>query len=206
MKRSLTACRPSKRDPSEKMNYIDLAQHNLVIEPRYYCYGWSRSKKIVARPSLARALMRAKKFLPAGYTFKIWDCRRPRSVQLLMLASFRRRLKIMHPGLSSAELAKIVRRFGARPLKRVTRPDTHRNGGAVDLTIIDRSGRELYMGTDHDDLTDRAATDYFESKKKLSTLGREARKNRRLLKRVLTRAGLKNYAAEWWHWYYPHHR
>ena len=90
--------------------------------------------------------------------------------------------------------------FGAKPLRKVTRLDTHRNGGSFDLTIIDRSGEELYMGTDHDDLTEKAATDYFESKKKLSPREREAKKNRRLLKHVLNKIGLLNYRREWWHW------
>ena len=96
----------------------------------------------------------------------------------------------------------MVFRFGARPIKTVTRLDTHRNGGSFDLTIISKQGDELYMGTDHDDLTEKAATDYFEKKKNMHAPEREARKNRKLLARVMRRAGFLNYASEWWHWSY----
>ncbi len=119
-----------------------------------------------------------------------------------MLDSFRRRFRVLHPRWSKAQIEKAVFSFGARPLRRVTRLDTHRNGGSFDLTIIDRNGEELYMGTDHDDLTEKAATDYFEGKKKLSSREREARKNRRLLKRVMGKVGFINYTREWWHWSY----
>ena len=80
------------------------------------------------------------------------------------------------------------------------RLDTHRNGGSFDLTIVNREGEELYMGTDFDDLTDKAATDYFEHKKKLTYMEKEARNNRRLLKITMIQAGFKNYDPEWWHW------
>jgi len=92
--------------------------------------------------------------------------------------------------------------FSGGLVKTVQRLDTHRRGGAFDLTIVDRSGTELFMGTDHDDLTEKAVTDFFESKKQLSVLEKEAKKNRRLLKRVMKKGGFKNYPAEWWHWSY----
>ena len=56
------------------------------------------------------------------------------------------------------------------------------------------------MGTDHDDLTARAALDYFEKGRAKSVLDREAQKNRCLLARVMKKAGFENYAPEWWHW------
>ena len=182
------------------MKLVDLAKHKFVIEPRYYFYGWSKSKKILGQKKLAEALVRARKFLPAGYNFKIWDCQRPRAVQLKMIENIRRRFCAAYPRKSKKEIEKLVFTFAAKPKVRVTRPDCHRNGGAVDLTVVDKKGEELYMGTDHDDLTVRAAMDHFEKKKAVSVLDREARKNRRLLKKALSRVGFENYAPEWWHW------
>jgi D-alanyl-D-alanine dipeptidase len=171
-----------------------------VIEPRYYFYGWAKSGRILGQKKLAEALGRARRFLPAGYNFKIWDCQRPRAVQLKMIENIRRRLCARYPKKSKSEIERLVFTFAARPKWRVTRPDCHRNGGAVDLTIVDKNGLELYMGTAHDDLTARAALDYFEKERAATVLAREARKNRRLLKKVLTRVGFENYAPEWWHW------
>ncbi|MEK9159006.1 MAG: M15 family metallopeptidase [Patescibacteria group bacterium] len=191
------------------MKFVDLAKYKFVMEPRYYFYGWSKSKKITGQEKLAKALARARKFLPAGYNFKIWDCQRSRAVQLKMIENIRRRFCAAYPRKSKKEIEKLVFTFAAKPKLRVTRPDCHRHGGAIHLTIVDKHGQELYMGTDFDDLTARAALDYFE-KKAVSVLDRacppkpwrrrEAQKNRRLLKKVLTQVGFENFAPEWWHW------
>lgn len=185
-----------------KMRFVDVEEYGFVTEPRYYFYGWSQTSRIKGRESTAKALVRAKKLLPKGYNFKVWDCKRSYAIQELMSVSFWKRLKLLHPNLSTKEKKKLLLRFSGGLVKRTGKLDTHRKGGSFDLTIIDRRGAELYMGTDHDDLTERAATDYYESKSKLGLLEKEARKNRRLLKRVMEKAGFVNYAAEWWHWSY----
>lgn len=183
-----------------KLKFVDLGKFGFVVEPKYYYYGWSRSGKILARESVANKLVEAKSYLPKGFNFKIWDCKRTMGTQILMLDSFRRRFKITHPKLSKNKREELVFSFGARPVKKVERLDVHRNAGSVDLTIIDKIGEELYMGTEFDDLTDKAATEYFEKKNKLTLLGKEACKNRRLLKRIMKKAGFINYENEWWHW------
>ena len=185
-----------------KQRFVKLAKYGFILEPKYYFYGWSKSADILARPSLAQALVEARKHLPRGYNFKVWDCQRDRSVQLKMIDSFRRIFTFRNPKLKGSALQKAIDGFAAKPLRVMTRPDGHRNGGAIDLTIVDQTGKELWMGTDHDNLTEKAATDYFEKKKKLSVLDREALKNRRLLKRVMLKAQFDNIAWEWWHWSY----
>lgn len=182
------------------MKFVDLSRYKFVLEPIYYFYGWSKSPKILARRSVVKALLKARIYLPKGYNFKIWDCQRPRYVQIAMLSSFRRRFKTLNPKLSPKEIEKLVFTFGARPLPKVVRLDTHRNGGAVDLTILGKSGEELYMGTEFDDLTPKAATNYYVTKQKLTAADKEAKKNRQLLCRIMVKAGFKNYAPEWWHW------
>jgi D-alanyl-D-alanine dipeptidase len=182
------------------MKLVDLTKYKFVTEPRYYFYGWTSEPRVLARESVAKKLVRARKLLPVGHTFKVWDCYRTLAVQVKMIENFRRRLKHANPRLPKKEVDRLVDSFCAKPLKKVTRPDTHRNGGALDLTIIDRQGSELYMGTDFDDSTSAAATDFFEKKKKLNSLEREVRKNRRLLCRVMEKADFKNYKNEWWHW------
>lgn len=182
------------------MKLVDLAKFKFITEPRYYYYLWINTPQVLARETVAKRLKKAKTLLPRGYNFKIWDCWRPRAVQIKMIENFRRRLAIANPEKSEAQIRKLVDSFCAKPLKVVTRPDTHRNGGALDLTIVDRQGSELYMGTDFDDATVKAATDFFENKKQLTILDKVARKNRRLLARVMSGAGFENYKNEWWHW------
>lgn len=184
------------------MKYVDLSGYGFVTEPRYYFYGWSSSSRVLARESVAKLLLEAKSFLPKGYNLKIWDGQRPLAVQLKMIENFRRRIKHANPGLSEQGIGQVVDQFCAKPVKKVVGLDTHRNGGSLDLTIIDQQGKELYMGTEFDDATERAATDYFERQKKLVLLEAEAKKNRRLLIKAMSGAGFTNYAPEWWHWSY----
>ena len=187
-----------------KLKFIDIKKYGFVVEPRYFFYGWAKSPKILARKSLVKALIKARRFLPKGWNFKIWDCQRPRIVNELMIKNFWRRINQAHPRLSSKEIKKLVVRFaGPAPSPKIeTKIWTHRNGGAIDLTIINKKGEELYLGTDFDDLTEKAAADYFERKKNLNIFEKEAKKNRRLLKRVMEKAGFGSYKYEWWHWSY----
>jgi D-alanyl-D-alanine dipeptidase len=185
-----------------KIKFVDVKKYGFVVEPRYYFWGWAKSPRTLARVSAVRALVRAKRFLPKGYNFKIWDAKRTYNIQAEMIKSFRRRLKLLHPKLPKNKLEKLVFKFSGGLGKSVKRLDTHRKGGSFDLTIINKKGAELYMATDHDDLTKRTATDFFEKKKGLTLLEKEAKKNRRLLKKVMGKTGFKNYLAEWWHWSY----
>lgn len=180
--------------------YVDLAQYGFVIEPRYYIFGWARSPRLLARESLADALVEARSFLPKGYNLKIWDGARSRATQIRMIESFRRRLRATHPEWSARRVEEEVPKFAAPPYRRPKRLDSHRTGGAVDLTIVGKDGLDLYMGTDHDDLTARAALEHFETHIPRNAADQLAQKNRRLLMRVMRKAGFSGYATEWWHW------
>ena len=68
----------------------------------------------------------------------------------------------------------------------------HTRGIAVDLTLI-RNSKELDMGTDFDNFTEKA----FHLSKKVSI---RAKKNRALLLSIMTLAGFDFYHKEWWHY------
>ncbi len=185
-----------------KIKFVDVSKYGFISEPRYYFYGWSKTSKILGRESAVKALVKAKKFLPKGYNFKIWDSKRTYQVQELMVRSFWKRIIKQHFGLTLGEKKKLLVRFSGGLVKNVKKLDSHRMGGSFDLTIVDNFGNELYMGTDFDDLTEKAATDYFKSKSKLDPLEKNAKKNRELLKAAMSKAKFINYPAEWWHWSY----
>jgi D-alanyl-D-alanine dipeptidase len=69
----------------------------------------------------------------------------------------------------------------------------HNRGAAVDLTIIDALGNELEMPTPYDDFTEKAWHTYDD-------LPDAAKKNRALLKDVMTRHGFQPIQSEWWHY------
>jgi D-alanyl-D-alanine dipeptidase len=69
----------------------------------------------------------------------------------------------------------------------------HCRGLAVDATLASSEGRYLDMGTDFDELTERAHVD-------TSAINDEQRKNRLLLQNVMEAAGFTQWPYEWWHY------
>lgn len=185
-----------------KSEYVNVKDYGFICEPRYYFFGWSKSPKILARISVVKALVKAKKLLPKGYNFKIWDCFRSYRVQELMIKSFQKRINLKYQSLANKDRKRILFTLCSKLVRKVERLDTHRNGGSFDLTIIDQSGTELFMGTDHDDITECARLDYYEKKKNLTVLDNIAKKNRRILIKVMPKSGFIKYDPEWWHWSY----
>ena len=121
-----------------------------------------------AADALARAIALAK---PLGYRIKIFDAFRPSEAQWV-LWNFR----------PDPE-------FLADPRK----GSPHSRGAAVDLTLIDRHGRELDMGTGFDEFTPRshhASTEVSEA----------AQRHRFLLLGLMSAAGWDFYKNEWWHY------
>lgn len=73
------------------------------------------------------------------------------------------------------------------------RGSPHSRGVAVDLTLIDRAGRVLDMGTGFDAFTPRS----HHADREVSV---EAQRNRHLLLGLMTSAGWDFYRNEWWHY------
>lgn len=182
--------------------YVDIAPFGLSVDPRYHKEGWTEDARILGRESAVKALIRAQNALPEGYKFLVWDFQRTLEVQLKMIASFRVRFKTEHPEWDDETVEKNITEYAAKPLPddEVVRKDCHRNGGAVDLTIIGPDGKELDMGTDHDDLTDLAHTMHFHRIPNPTPEQAAVIQNRQMLIDAMTRGGWDNYSVEWWHW------
>jgi len=69
----------------------------------------------------------------------------------------------------------------------------HNLGVAIDLTLVDLSGRELEMGTPFDTFSPAAHT---------ANATGVAAQNRQRLKSAMERRGFTNYDQEWWHYTY----
>ncbi len=115
-----------------------------------------------------------------NYKLKIWDAFRPYNIQV--------------------ELYKSVQ--GTPEAIYVSNPENgdaaHTRGIAIDLTIIDAHGKELDMGTEFDNFTEKAHRNAFE--KKLITANQE--QNRQLLNFVMGDKFV-GYKEEWWHFNLP---
>jgi zinc D-Ala-D-Ala dipeptidase len=118
--------------------------------------------------ALIKANQMAQKY---GFRIKLFDCYRPLVIQKKMWAIF--------PDPN----------FVANPLK----GSIHNKGNAVDITLIDRAGKELEMGTEFD---------YFgpEASHKFGFLSDTIKSNRNLLKKIMTNSKFNSFETEWWHY------
>lgn len=151
------------------------------------------------RKEVYEKLLEAAGMLPGGYRFRIWDAWRPFLLQEELYREYSEDIIRAFELESCTEEQKraVIRRFVSEPVKDMEMPPVHTTGGAVDLTILDREGVELEMGSGFDEFTDRTYTAYFENEK-----NEKIKENRRLLYDVMIRAGFTNLPSEWWHFDY----
>jgi D-alanyl-D-alanine dipeptidase len=110
-------------------------------------------------------------FKRKGYQIKIFDCYRPLDVQKKMWVI------ISDPN------------YVANPSK----GSIHNRGGAVDITLVDENGVELDMGTTFDFFGIQSSHDYRD-------FPRKTLRNRRFLKKIMTRNNFESFDSEWWHY------
>jgi D-alanyl-D-alanine dipeptidase len=124
------------------------------------------------RVKTAKALIEANKdFMKKRVRIKFFDCYRPNSVQYKMWEI------VPNP------------QYVANPVK----GSIHNKGGAVDITLVDRDGNELDMGTDFDFFGKKAYHDNLD-------LPKEVLENRKLLKETMEAHGFWSIRTEWWHY------
>lgn len=74
----------------------------------------------------------------------------------------------------------------------VLEDSNHPKGLAIDLTLARPDGRYVDMGTDFDDFTERAHSDY-------PGLNKVQKNNRLFLKTLMAQHGFMQWPYEWWH-------
>jgi D-alanyl-D-alanine dipeptidase len=110
-----------------------------------------------------------------GLGLKIWDAYRPLAVQQRMWDVIQDPRYVSNPAVNAGR---------------------HTRGTAVDVTLVDRSGRELLMPTDFDDFSAAAAVN-------AAGIPLERAENARRLREAMERRGFRAFSTEWWHfdWY-----
>ncbi len=127
------------------------------------------------RPEAAKAIAKAHKILKTKGLggLKMFDCYRPRPYQ--------RRLWDKMPNSN----------YVTPPWK----GSQHTRGLAADLTIIDKEGKELDMGTPFDTFSEKAHSDS-------KNVSKQVLENRKILRGVMESVGFKGIRTEWWHFSY----
>lgn len=139
---------------------------NFLGEKVYNCGECYLRYKTLKALLVAQAKLKSK-----GYRFKLFDCYRPLSVQQKMWALVSDPAYVADPAKGSM----------------------HNRGGAVDLTLVDKSGNELDFGTPFDFFGEQASHSYTE-------LPKDVLKNRTYLKKVMSESGFTLFPSEWWHY------
>lgn len=124
------------------------------------------------RLKTVKALVEANtKFMKMGYKVKLFDCYRPHDVQIKMWKI------VPNPN------------YVANPAK----GSIHNKGGAIDITLVDLSGKELDMGTAFDYFGEKASHNF-------GNLSDEIKSNRKLLKNGMIASKFNSFDSEWWHY------
>jgi D-alanyl-D-alanine dipeptidase len=148
---------------------------------------------VLVRAGLATRLIDARAALPSGVDLRVIEGHRSVADQRAIIDEYSRELRLLHPDADEPELTRLYSRFVA-PL--AVAP--HVAGAAVDLTLVDDAGDELWMGTAVDATPEQSAgACWFDAE-----VDETARQNRTVLADALGGAGLVNYPTEWWHWSY----
>jgi D-alanyl-D-alanine dipeptidase len=115
----------------------------------------------------------AQKYLKAhGYGLKVWDAYRPKAAQEKLWAATKNNDYLADPkeGIGSM----------------------HTRGAAVDVTMVNLTGKEVSMPTEFDNFTPAAMLCYQGSDPMI-------RSNLKLLQKAMARAGFYGLRTEWWH-------
>lgn len=160
-------------------DFIDVREYlpDVEIELRYATENNILGKKLYENDNVYLRKGTADKLEAAnyelkklGYKIKIWDAYRPTTVQRQLWNNVRDGRYIANPKEGSI----------------------HNRGAAVDITLIDKTGKEILMPTDFDYFSVKADRNYKD-------VDSERANNARLLEEIMKKYGFSSIYTEWWH-------
>lgn len=155
-------------DPTILVELRYASSNNFIHQPLY-----PAGAQAITRFSVAQRLAVAQNFLKKrGYGLKVWDAYRPKAAQARLWEASRNNSFVADPkeGIGSM----------------------HTRGAAVDVTLVDGSGRDVAMPTDFDNFTPAAMIDYRGPNPVV-------RSNLKMLQKAMAHAGFYGLRTEWWH-------
>ncbi|MFQ4141347.1 M15 family metallopeptidase [Chlorogloeopsis sp. ULAP02] len=159
------------------------------------------------RQSVVDYLIAAQNYLQRlrpDWHIQIFDAYRPVTVQQFMV-NYAFDEALHDRGLIGIELSEIQRqeiwqevyKIWAEPSLDEKTPPPHSTGAAVDVTLVDDTGKIIDMGSPIDELSERSLPDYYLNSDHAQAQQYHA--NRWLLLDVMEKAGFKRNPREWWH-------
>ena len=98
------------------------------------------------------------------------------------------------------EIVKKIEKFWAYPSDEENCPPPHSTGAALDISLVDKNGKAIEMGSNIDQMDDTSKPEYFENINDKSAFIWHQRRNN--LKEVMLKSGFAQHPNEWWHFSY----
>lgn len=195
-------------DCGEPLVPIPLDQF-VVMQPHpYQVLGapYGQHSPYVLRQGVLAALILAQTELTThqpNWRIQIFDAFRPVAVQRFMVNhAFQQLLQtrqLQEADLNASqwqELMAEVYQFWALPSDNPATPPPHSTGAALDVTLVDATGKPVDMGSPIDELSPRSYPDYFGAG---TAANPQVHANRTLLHQVMATADFCRHPHEWWH-------
>ncbi len=203
------------QDCGEPLALIDLEGVELVTPHPYEKLGadYQGRSPYVVREGILESLAQAQRALNAlkeDYQILVFDAYRPIAVQQFMVdhafAEILKRDNLSRGQLSGEQIEKIyeeVYGIWAIPSSDPLTPPPHSTGAALDITLLDETGKPLDMGGEIDELSPRSQPNYYQHITPENPEQAEEYKiyqqRRNLLNHVMEFAGFLRHPGEWWH-------
>jgi len=171
---------------------VQIPESDFLQNPIYFKNGWSDRQEFFIREGILEKLRRIQDKMAGNYYLLIWDPWRSRKVQGVIYEYYNQKIRSENKGKSEDELQRLVGAF-VTPATDMNRIPPHSTGGAIDLTLLDSNKDPVNMGTDFDDTSEKAITNYFKNKDP------EIHGNRMRFLDIMENEGGVNYIDEWWH-------
>lgn len=159
------------------------------------------------RHSVLNCLIQAQAHLQQhhpNWRIQIFDAYRPVAVQQFMV-DYTFAQVVQAQGLTPDELQEAQRRviweqvyqIWAVPSLDPATPPPHTTGAAVDVTLVNDTGKTVNMGSAIDELSPRSHPDYFANS--AEPVEQQYHSHRQLLWAVMRSSGFQRHPGEWWH-------
>ena len=192
----------------EPLEPIPLEQFAVVSPHPYAKLGapYGERSPYYLRQSVLTALIEAQSHLQQrhpGWQIQIFDAYRPVEVQQYMVnytfteVVQAQGLTCQLPDAQRQAIWSQVYQIWAVPSFDPATPPPHSTGAAVDVMLLDATGKTVDMGSAIDELSTRSHPDYFATSPQ--PIEQQYHANRELLQDIMSAAGFRRHPVEWWH-------
>lgn len=144
---------------------------------------------LITSTATAKALKKVQnELLKRNLSLKVFDAYRPQSA----VNHFVKWAKVKNDTLTKRTYYPKLNKRNLFKLGFIASKSGHSRGSSVDLTIVDKNGNELDMGSPFDFFGDISST--YSTK-----ITKKQLENRLLLRKLMLKHGFKPYSKEWWH-------